>query len=129
MIVVRPKDPFEIAISFVMLISGIAQVIGSATPSSVSLLLPPIVRYIWLFMATVGALGVLVGTFWREPVTGIFIERIGLTAAGWGLVIYGVAVSWASWPASIIAGPLTLILGLAFFWKAHQLSVRIKELL
>lgn len=128
----RRRDPFEILFSAVFAVSGAMQLITGAKPGSVAELLPGWFRIIWLGMMTAGAIGVLLGVFWRNPAGGIIIESVGLAAVAYSIIIYGagivVASALASGSGSVLAGPLTIVLGAAFWWKRHQLRAEIKRM-
>lgn len=130
----RNKDPFEIIFSAVFAISGAAQLIMGARPGSVDSLLPGWFSTVWLLLIVLGSVGVLVGAFWRNTLDGIFIESVSLSAVGAAVCIYGaglivVEIEPSDNPAGgWFAGPLTIALGLAFWWKHRQLQKHIREL-
>jgi hypothetical protein len=127
-------DPLEVLFLLVFAMSGAAQAISGAKPGSIDALLPETFRVIWLILITIGSLIALAGIFWPwNSVDGVITESIGLAWVAIGIVVYGAAQIVASLntenPAgAILAGPLTICLGLAFWWKHRRLQLLIDRL-
>lgn len=128
----RERDPFEVIFSAVFAVSGAVQLVSGAVPGSMAELLPGWYRYVWLAMVTLGSVSVLAGVYWRNRVSGLFIESWGLSAVAISVAFYGSGIMYVTIQsgngASVLAGPLTIALGLAFWWKRVQLRRVIKEL-
>jgi hypothetical protein len=118
----------------VFAMSGAAQAASGAKPGSIDALLPETFRVVWLILITMGSLIALAGIFWPWKATdGVITESIGLAWVAIGIVVYGAAQIVASFstdnPAgAILAGPLTICLGLAFWWKHRRLQALIDRL-
>jgi hypothetical protein len=127
-------DPLEVLFLFVFMVSGAAQAVSGAKPGSINALLPETFRIIWLILLTVGSLIALVGIFWPWRTSdGIITESIGLAWVAISIVVYGagqaVAVSFSQNPGgAILSGPLTICLGLAFWFKHRRLQALIDRL-
>ena len=125
-----PKDPLAITLCAVFAVSAGFQAITGLTSNAIALLLPYWVRLIWLGMVMLGCIAILVGTFWKQMITGMIIESWGLLMTSFGLFVYGsslFAVAVVSEipntnSAAVLAGPLTVALSGGFYWKRRQLE-------
>lgn len=129
----REKDPFEVIFSAVFAVSGVAQLIQGPTPGAAAELLPGWFRVLWLVMLIAGSLAILFGVYYRDPVTSMFTESVGLLAVALSLLVYGSGIIWVSWDGgpgagSVMAGPMTLVLASAFYWKRRQILRATREL-
>ncbi len=124
-IINRIRDPFEIMLSCVFALSGTYQLLSNETPNAVNAMLPPGFRYLWLGMIVAGSLAVLFGVYWRNVITGMYVESVGLLAVSCATAIYGSLIMVASIQLHSIAGmllssPMTLAIGLAYYAKYRQ---------
>lgn len=127
----RQRDPFEIMFSAVMLISTLVQLGFGAVPGSLALLLPSWARIAWLLTVLVGCVAVLVGVFWRDAITGMFIESVGLSAVSMSIITYSLGifvVTADDGGRGVLSAALTLMFGVAFGWKYVQLRAAIRRL-
>lgn len=126
-------SPFEIGLSILFGISGMAQLFVGPPVGSSSALLPLPFRVIWLIMMIVGCLLTLWGVS-VDKVWGYIVERIGLLATGWSITIFGLAILYVQLmrgnftPSMIIGGPLTMGLGIMFLAKARQVRRILRSL-
>jgi len=106
-----------------MIPSGIALLFGEAAPNSIDALIDPFYRHLWGIILVTGACLVLVGCFWRVPLTGLLVERLGqfilaASAPLYCLTLIGYAGTRGVWPGSIY-----FMLGVAAFYRGLQIHV------
>lgn len=131
---VTEMDPLETLFLVVFAASGLIQLSTGARPGSIDSLLPDVFRIVWLVILTLGSLLALAGIFWPyKKSDALIIESVGLAWVGVGVIIYGMAQVAAAFlissPGSVVlAGPLTITLGIAFFWRHRRLQKVIERL-
>ena len=121
-------DPYKVMFLMFLVVSSVTQLLSGAAPNSIDALLPPWFHITFLVTFGAGCLVALVGLYVHNVVTGIFMERYGLTVAIWGLTIYGLAV--------LVTAPLKGLLVVAlcggiivgFEVRRRQLSKLIRKL-
>lgn len=89
------EHPFEFAVAFAAVISGLAQLITDNPPSSISMLLNPSFQRAWSLYLLVGGLLIVLGILARNdlhPLAGIRTERLGLVLLAPGALVYCGAV-------------------------------------
>lgn len=126
----RELDPLEALFLLVFTISGAVQLQSGARPGSIDVLLPENFRTMWLCTFLMGSLLALVGNFWlgKQRTDGLIFEHVGLWWVGLSLLVYGAAQIIASilydpyGSAVLLAGPTTVMLGIAFCWKATKIQ-------
>ncbi|MBM4617965.1 hypothetical protein GS534_24215 [Rhodococcus hoagii] len=128
-------DPLETMFLIVLGLSGFLQIATGARPGSVDTLMPNAFRVLWLIMLTLGCVVALVGVFYpKDKPTGLLIESVGLAGVGVAVIIYGLAQLVATIAvydnpgSAILTGPMTLTLGIAFWWKHRRLQQVIERL-
>ncbi len=119
------RDPFEIAICVVLGLTSLAGMVTPPLEGSVAASLPTSWRLFWTGILLAGCVLTLVGAL-SKRVWGFRVEQIGLSAAGWSMIAYGVQVvavqiSRGTFSSNVLGGPLVLGLGLAFLWKQQQI--------
>jgi hypothetical protein len=119
----RLKDPFELAITLVMLISALIQLGFGTPPDSLASLLPTWAQIIWLGIIIVSGGAVLAGVLWKELITGMFIESVGLSGMAMSLVTYGLAILVRNGfaPGTLVSVSSIMVVGIAYWWKRVQL--------
>lgn len=130
----REIDVLEVVFLALIGISCLLQLVGNTEPTSIALLLPAAFRTVWLIMMTVGSIGALAGIFWpKDLIDGILLEIIGLAWVAVSVLIYGAAQEVAvvvngSALGGLMAGSLTILIGLGFGLKAMRLQGVIERL-
>lgn len=76
------------------------------------------VDLMWYAVLGVGAVGVLIGTWWRRPVDGVLIARACYWPTGIGAVLYAVH---GFFNGDARAGSVIIAFGLACLWRAVQI--------
>lgn len=128
-------DPLEVMFLIVFVMSGSAQLISGARPGSIDVVMPEMFRLIWLLMLLIGSLTALTGIFYHgHRVTGMMIESVGLAWISISLIIYGaaamvaVSISDQAVVSGSLAGPMIIVLGIAFGWKRHRIQRLVNRL-
>lgn len=119
----RLKDPFEVAITATLLISAIIQLAFGTPPDSLASLLPVWAQIIWLVIIVISGAAVLAGVLWKELITGMFIESVGLSGMAMSLVTYGLAILVRNGfaPGTLVSVTSIMVVGIAYWWKRIQL--------
>lgn len=103
------RHPFEVFLLCMCAGSGIPLAFGAPRPGSINDVLPEALAVGWGLALAIGSVVALTGIWWRNRVSGIILEQIGLVSVGWAAIIYGVAVViFAGWAAAF---PATFVLG------------------
>lgn len=92
----QPRNGLVIYLLVIAVMSGLGFLSGTPTAGSIEAELPPLARYAWGAMLTVGAAGALTGMFWPgDPRTGLLVKRFGFVSLVFAALVYG-TVLWAS---------------------------------
>lgn len=87
------RHPFELYLLYLTLLVSVPIVLGAAPrPGSVADLLPDLMAWGWSLILAVGSAVALLGIFWRERVTGLIAEQVGLVLVGVATLAYTVMV-------------------------------------
>lgn len=125
----RPRDPFEVMFSASLTLSALVQLLFGAAPGSLIDLLPQWALLVWVLLVLVGGVATLAGVFWRDRITGLFIESIGLSSTAFGLGTYALAINAVSVDGrGNFAAALTFMLAVAFAWKYIQVRGILRRL-
>jgi hypothetical protein len=112
-------NPFETYLLGACVIQGYAVLSRIAQPQSVQALLPPWLRILWAVLLLIGGALAVSGLYWRDPLTGIEIKRVGLVAAGGGTCAYGVALMFFG-PQGLVAAMTCLAFAVACMVRVRQ---------
>lgn len=116
------RHPFELFTMALCAFVGLPLLAGDARPGSINELLPDWAADIWGGMLVLGAITALVGIFWRNRVTGIVLEQVGLMAVGLGTLFYGVGVGLSVGQDGIYAMIFVFGFGTSCIWRYFQLA-------
>jgi hypothetical protein len=94
------RHPFEVLLLLAGMVVGFSRVV-IPSPLSVSMALPPTIVVVWHLLMGVGSLIGLVGIMWKDPLTGLLVERAGL----WFLSAGGGAYALALFSVGLRAVP------------------------
>lgn len=90
----QPRNGLVIYLLVVAVMSGTGFLFGTPTAGSIESELPPLARYVWGAMLTVGSACALIGMFWPgDPRTGLLVKRFGFVCLVFAALIYG-TVLW-----------------------------------
>lgn len=130
-----PSNPFEIFLMLVGILYGTQIVIEPLipgvriNPQTVAGQLTPPSAYVWAVALLVGGVLTLVGLGWRNRVTGIVLEQIGLVTVGSACVFYVVAIILLfGFDVGAFPGAITTAFGLACFARWFQLQKELSKL-
>lgn len=124
----RDADPFELYGLVLCIVVGVPVITGEARPGSISALLPASwMVTLWGVTLALGALTALTGIVWRDRITGIIFEQIGLTATGVATLFYAFCVLEANWRMGLAAAGLVSAFGMACIAQWAKLAVLLKR--
>lgn len=122
------RHPFELFTLGLCAFVGLPLLVGEARPGSISALLPPWAGDVWGAMLVVGALVALLGIYWRNRVTGIVLEQIGLMSVGLGALFYTLVVVIQNGVPALYATIFVGGFGTSCLWRYFQLARFLKTL-
>ena len=102
---------------------SIPLVAGRITAGSIQEAFPKIGAFLWGLSLLLGAVGALVGSFWRGRYeTALFLERIGLDFAGFAALVYGVLIPFFGGLDGLIASAVVIGFGLSCLVRASDIA-------
>lgn len=114
------RHPFQVWLMFALVISGASNLF---TPGAVTSQVDPFFHKIWACTLLVGGLATLVGTFWRDRVTGLLLERLGLGTVGMSSSVFSIlAVEQLGLAQGVVGWTLTASVGAAAFWRVVHVN-------
>ena len=118
------------AITGVLSVLAAVQLIVGAPPDSLSQLLPQWAQVIWFVTIIASGSAVLIGITWKDMITGLFVEQVGLSGMAISLTTYGLAIIVTTWFSidAFMAVASVIVLGFAYWWKRVQLKRILKGL-
>lgn len=121
----QSRHPFEIFALGLALLVGTGATLLEARPGSVEAELAWWIRDLWGYLLLFGGAMAITGISWRDRVTGLILEQIGLTALAGGCVLY----SWAVVAATGFGGLWASGAVILFAWAAMRQWWRIEKAL
>lgn len=121
------RHSFEIYGLCLCFVFGIPLTFGGATPGSIAEVLSPLQRDIWGIMLCLGAMVALVGIAWKDRVTGIILEQIGLMAVGCSTILYALVILYVAGPSGYLSAGIVGSYGLACISRWRRLGVALKR--
>jgi hypothetical protein len=117
------RHPYVVFLTALMIPSGMSLLFATAAPNSIDALIDPFYRALWGIILIFGGCLVLAGCFWRLPLMGLLIERLGqfvlaVAASLYFLVVLGYAGTRGFFPGSIY-----LMFGFAAFYRGMQIHL------
>lgn len=117
------RHPFEVFTLYLAFLTGLPTVLDLAPrPGSVDAELPLAVAVGWSFVLTLGAMLALMGIYWKDRITGLIMEQLGIGFVGVAAAIYvGTALYAIGWAAAIpgaVLGGFALSCG----WRYRQIQ-------
>lgn len=107
----------------IALLQGLLVLTGAARPTSMIEALPPLIRYTWATLLCMGGAVALAGLYWPlDPFTGVEVKRVGMIAAGFGTLAYGVALLLAYGSTGLLAAGSNLAFTAACLTRVVQVS-------
>lgn len=122
------RHPFQFWVMFALVLSGLTNFL---TPGSEVLQegLDPFMHKVWAATLAISCAITLVAAWWRDRVTGLLLERTGLTTMGVICPTYAVIVaSQVGAQAGSVGVALTASLGIAGFWRVIHVNRELKIL-
>lgn len=130
------RNPFELFLLGLGLLSGLPLLLGAPAPKSTAELLSPLLVHAWAAILVGGTITALLGVWWTalgflrrwrprfrfQATTGLLIEQLGLVSVGVGTLIYGVGIIATGVTGRGYATGIVFAYGLACFWRAVQIQ-------
>lgn len=118
----RSRHSFEVLVVCFCVFSGSVQVFTDRAPSNVARAVGGEFQSAWSWCMLVAGILALIGIIIKDEVTGSYFELGGMLGLGFGNMVYGTAVIMtAPVPSSTYAGPVTIGISLACFYRAWRL--------
>lgn len=111
------RHPFQFWALLACVLSGFAHVAGFADHDSAIFLLPTWAVYVWSMSLMAGGLLALVAGWWRDRVTGLLLERVGLAAIAGVTPVYATVLFTAFGMTAIVPGTLSYAISIAAVWR------------
>lgn len=127
-LVIKRREPFEIVFLALLLLASSTQLIVGATPGTIAALLPSWLAFTWASLTLVGSAAGLAGTVIPAAVTGIFMERLGLTICAYVMAIYSASILVVGGARGFTASALCAAIAVAFLIRSREISQVIKKL-
>lgn len=126
---IRRRDPMEMMLLGLCLLSGATYLAGAEAPSSVEQVMPGWLVVAWYsILAAAGGVGILGNAWPGQFDTALQVRIAGLFLVSGPATAYAVAaLSFAGWPALFPAGLVAAFAG-ACLWKARHLSEDLRTL-
>ncbi len=84
------RHPFQLFLLALSFNAGVPLVLSLGMNTGTAAATPALSAFIWGLMLVGGSVTALVGTYWpADVVTRLTLERIGLSAVGYGALLYG----------------------------------------
>lgn len=118
------RHPFQIYILALCLLTGIPTMLGIAPkPGAIESLVPPLIAVVWSYTLVIGAAMGLGGSFWRNRGTGLILEQLGLSFAGYSCLFYAVILVVYAWAqGGLVAASVITGFGLSCLIRSHQIQ-------
>jgi len=115
------RNPFEVYLLIACVLAGVLLLFTPATPATMAATLSPVLVDLWSAMLSVGGFVALSGIVWRNRVTGVALEQVGLVSTGAASVVYAAAIFVVNPVAGYVAASLIGAFGLACLVRWKQL--------
>jgi hypothetical protein len=120
---VRRRDPPEMMLLGLCLISGLSFVAGAAAPTSIEAVMPGWLVVAWYVALLVAGVVGLVGNAWPGNIgTGLLIRLSGQVLAVGPAAAYSIAALVFAGPPAFFPAAITLAFALICLWTARHLA-------
>lgn len=127
-LILKRREPFEVIFLALLTLTALTQLISGSRPGSIIAFLPGWFATTWALLTLLGSLLALAGITLPGAVTGLFLERLGLTISAWTILIYGGTVSVFGGLRGSLTIALCLAVLAAFLIRRRELTVVIRQL-
>lgn len=125
--VVFYAHPFELALGFVLALSGIRAIVTGGDVTPAVNLLPPVVLYVFQAVSFTAGVGILVGLGIRRKRFGRTLERAACWLAAGNYIGYGVVIA-GKYPLADTWATLTTTIGIGLACVLRARAIRKTEL-
>lgn len=125
------RHPDELFLLALCVVSGFTLAFGDVpAPGTLEASVPGWAVTLWAWGLLIGPVVTLLGIFapWKRTTDGAIVEQIGQVMVGGMAAFYGFVLLVAAWPASILAGSITLGFAAARFARWYQLQKRLRAI-
>lgn len=123
------RHPFQLWVMFACALAGASQLLGVGGQSnSINELLAQSVVLLWAAMMLISTILVLLGSFARDRVYGLLLEKLGLAGLGLTLGIYGAAVAFKFPGTGIITALLCVGVGVAAAFRIRDVNKELRRI-
>lgn len=98
----HPFELFTLYLAFLVALPTVLQIIPE--PGSIRALMPAWLSWGWSATLLAGSVTAIAGIYWRNRITGLILEQLGLAGTGVGAAAYAVAVVYIAGTDGLIAG-------------------------
>lgn len=88
------KSPHVIVFAATVTISAVIQLIVDEQPTTIMAAVSPMIATLWSLLCAIGGTSVIVGTYLKNPLKGLMVERAGHFAIGMGYLAYCIAMAY-----------------------------------
>lgn len=127
-VIIRRREPFEVIVLVLLLVTAVTQLLTKSPPGSVTALMPGWWALDWSVLTILGTCVALIGIWTPNLVTGLFMERLGISITSAILVIYGMAAAVFAGVTGLSATGLALAGMGAFYVRRREINQAIKRL-
>lgn len=127
-LIIRRREPFEIVFLALLALAAVTQLIIGSPPGSITMLLPGWFSEVWACLTLFGSLTALLGALIPGAITGLFMERLGLSVSAGAISIYGAAVLVVGEVKGLTTTALCVAILIAFLMRRRELTQVIKQL-
>lgn len=124
---VRKPGPFEVGLALLLLVSGLLFFAGQNIPTSVELLAPKWLQYLWYALLAGGGLVTLVGILWPSRFTGLLVEQAGLLFMAGGSLIYAFSIAYVFHWQGYFGVSSWVVFTISELWRWNQIRVDLKR--
>lgn len=120
-LVINRRNPFEIMVLVVLILTCIPQLITGPSPSSVQAVMPGWWHVAWIVGTLLGSAVTLYGIFARRLVDGIYIECSGIPLVAVSLAALGAAQLLFGGTKAIVSAAIVFAIVTAFLARRREL--------
>ena len=121
------RHPFQFWVMVALCLNGVQNFIAAGSPA-LAAMVDPFYHKVWALTLALGCATALVGAFWRDRITGLLMERIGLVAIGVATPTYAVAFLVQAGPAMSVPATIASSAGIAALWRVVHVNRELKVL-
>lgn len=116
------RNPFSLLLIFLATTGGITRLLSHTPPSILEGKIPPILLYLWFVLLAIGGVITFIGVGWRDLLTGVIIERVGIWLWIGGAILYSsILCIYGGW-AGVGGATYTYAFAVVAIWRVMQIN-------